>query len=95
MQSSFRIWFRAVATGLMTTLSLVVLNIVWWKALVVGAIAYVFCAQRFGGRWIERIAFVVALFAICVWIEALPPAAELKSSIKQLVEDVRRTLLGR
>ena len=76
----------------MTTLSLVILNIVWWKAIVLGAVAYLFCAQQFGARWIERIAFVVALFAICVWIEALPAAAEMKSIAGQLIEEIRRSV---
>jgi hypothetical protein len=91
MNLSFREWFRAIATGLMTMLSLMVLMIVWWKAIIVGAIAYLFCAQRFGVRWIERIAFALALFAICVWVEALPSAAEIKAHAKQVVEEAHST----
>ncbi len=91
MQPSFQIWFRAITTGLMITLSLLILNIVWWKALVVGAIAYVFCAQRFGARWIERIAFALALFAIAVWIEALPSAADMQSFARQAAESIRQS----
>jgi hypothetical protein len=67
-------------------------NVVWWKAFVVGAIAYLICVQRFGVRWIERIAFVLALFAICVWIEALPPAHDVKTSIVQFLEDIRQSI---
>lgn len=89
MDSNFREWFRALATGLMATLSLLILTVVWWKAIIVGVVAYIFCAQRFGVKWIERIAFALGLFAICVWIEALPPPAEMKVSSKQVIEDVR------
>jgi hypothetical protein len=78
MHTGFRIWFRAV-----------VLNIVWWKAIAVGAIAYIFHVQRFGAYWIERIAFVLAFVAICVWIEVLPSGPEMRSFIKQVLESVR------
>lgn len=76
----------------MTTLSLAVLNIVWWKAIVIGALAYVFCAQGFAAKWIERIAFILALLAICVWVEALPSGPEIKSFMKQLIEEARESL---
>ena len=92
MNLGFHIWFRAVTTGLLAAVSLIVLNVVWWKAFIVGAIAYLFCVQRFGVRWIERIAFVLALFAICVWIEALPPAHDVKVSLAQFVDDIRQAI---
>lgn len=92
MDPNFRYWFRAIATGLMITLSLMVLTIVSWKAIVLGAVGYLFCVQQFGAKWIERIAFLLALLAIGVWIEALPSAAEMKAFAERSIEDVRAAI---
>jgi hypothetical protein len=81
MERDFATWSRSVLAGLLVLFALLIFQTVWWKALVVSMICYVLCVQGFGKRWIERIAFVLAFYAVATWIDAFPDPSELKGAI--------------
>jgi hypothetical protein len=64
--------------------ALCLLDVVFWKALVIAAGVLLLLVNQIAVRLFERFAIVLVISAVLVWIEALPAPSEMRRGARTL-----------
>jgi uncharacterized membrane protein len=69
---------QALVTSLLVLCSLLFLDTSWWKATIIAALTLLAGGANLGTGWLARGALVLFVVATLIWLDFLPPLAELK-----------------
>ncbi len=78
--------FRRVLMASFYLVALVILGVVFWKALVIAVIVFIALLAGFAERLLGRFGAVLLAYALAYWIDAAPAPAALRDTLMSAIQ---------